>query len=375
MDWLNDFVVKYFFLLLISLVMISNSILRFKQHPRISIYSLVIISAALLLSVSKVLEDYAKDVVVNIPLAIACSFFNYVLNPFCIFFFMMMSGEVKSKKHLLLLLIPLVVNGLIYTLMFIPPTRETVVTFYLAETGDTLVFSPGPLRFTSHIVSALYLVYLVYISVIKISSKHLWHGLTLIVCSLFVVTAVIIESFFNPTGKIYVLSTTIGFSTIVYYLFLYIERTQIDGLTGLFNRETYYHDVDRLGKAITGVIQFDMNGLKHINDNQGHLEGDKAIAAIAHIISECAQNNMTAYRMGGDEFLLIAVNAKESQLEEVISEFEKKINETPYSCSVGYSYRKNKKATIIDILKDAEKKMYENKAEFYKNSSIERRKI
>ena len=375
MDWLNDFVIKYFFLLLISLVMVSNSILRFKQHPRISIYSLVIIGAALLLSISKVIEIYSKEVLLNIPLATVCSFFNYVLNPFCLLFFILMSGEVKNKKHLFVLLAPLIVNAIIYSLMLFPNVNKAVVYFAPAEDLSSLIFIPGPLRFTSHIISALYLAYLVYVSIIKISSKHLWHGLTLIICSLFVIVAVVIESFFNPKGDIYVLSTTIAFSTIVYYLFLYIERTQIDGLTKLFNRETYYHDAGRLERLITGVVQFDMNGLKYINDNYGHLEGDKAISTIAGLISACVKRNMTAYRMGGDEFLVFAINATESQIKDFIDDFNKKIVETNYSCSVGYSYRDQKNKNFIDLLKDAEKKMYENKAEFYKSSSIERRKV
>ena len=373
MDFLNDFIVVYFFQLLISVVMVANSILRFRQHPRISTYSLVIIGASLLLSVAHTLESYGKTVL-NIPLTTICSYFGYVLNPFCIFFFMMMSGEIKSRRHLILLLIPLIVNGLVYTLMFFPATKEWVVHFAPTESNSGLVFLGGPLRFTSHIVSALYLAYLVYISITKISSKHLWHGLTIIVCALFVVSAVIIESFFNPNGDIYILSITIAFSTIVYYLFLYIERAQVDALTGLFNRETYYHDISRLEKSIKGIIQFDMNGLKYINDHLGHLEGDKALAAIAKIIGSCAKRNMSVYRLGGDEFLLLAINAKESELKAVIRDFEKKIEESGYSCSVGYAYRKNKKSKIIDIFKEAEKKMYENKTEFYNNSSIERRK-
>ena len=117
-----------------------------------------------------------------------------------------------------------------------------------------------------------------------------------------------------------------------------------------------------------------MNGLKYINDHLGHLEGDKALAAIAKIIGSCAKRNMSVYRLGGDEFLLLAINAKESELKAVIRDFEKKIEESGYSCSVGYAYRKNKKSKIIDIFKEAEKKMYENKTEFYNNSSIERRK-
>ena len=83
---------------------------------------------------------------------------------------------------------------------------------------------------------------------------------------------------------------------------------------------------------------------------------------------------MSVYRLGGDEFLLLAIGAKESELKAVIRDFERKLKETGYNGSVGYSYRKSKKTQIIDVFKEAEKRMYEDKAEFYKSSSIERRK-
>ena len=372
MDWSNAFFIKYFFLILTSIVMIVNSILRYRQHPRISIYTIVIISACLILASAKTLQEYAKDTF-NVPLTTICSFVGYCLNAFCLFFFIMMSGEIKTKKWITILLIPLIINVLIYSMMFIPHLKTFVVYFEKGE--DTLHFlSGGPLRFSSHVISALYLLFLGYISFTKIANRHIWHGFTLIVCSVFVIVAVIIESFFNDADKIDVLSTTIAFSTIVYYLFLYLERTQFDGLTGLFNRETYYRDISRMEKSTTGIIQFDMNGLKYINDTFGHLEGDKAIAEIASIINKSAKRNMYTYRLGGDEFTLIALNAKEEQIVEVVEEFNKKLAETNYHCSIGFAIRKDKQQTIEDLFKEAEEKMYQNKAEFYKKASFERRK-
>ena len=351
--------------------MVVNSALRYRQHPRISIYTIAIISACLVLASAKTLQNYAKDIF-NVPLTTICSFLGYCLNAFCLFFFIMMSGEIKSKKRIIFLLLPLIINVLIYSMMFIPYLKTFVVYFEKGE--NTLHFKPGPLRFSSHIISAVYLLFLAYLSLNKISNKHLWHGLTLIICSLFVIVAVVIESFFNDQDKIDVLSTTIAFSTVVYYLFLYLERTQFDGLTGLFNRETYYRDISRMEKATTGIVQFDMNGLKYINDTYGHLEGDKAIAEIANIINKSANRNMLAYRLGGDEFTLIAINASEEQIVAVVEEFNKKLAETNYHCSVGYSVRKDKQQTIEELFKEAEEMMYQNKTEFYKNATFERRK-
>ena len=371
MDWSNTFFVRYFFLILASLVMIVNSILEYRQHKRISIYTIVIILSCLVLAGSKALQDYAKETL-NVPLTTFCSFLAYVLNPFCIFFFIMMSGEVKNKKNLIVLLIPLFINVLIYSMMFIPPLKKYVVYFVINDNAVRFI-AQYPFRFASHIISAIYLVFLGYISFIKISNKHFWHGMTLIICSLFVVIAVVIESFFNDQGTIDVLNTTIAFSTVIYYLFLYMERTQVDALTGVFNRETYYRDMLRMGKNTTGIIQFDMNGLKYINDTFGHLEGDKAIAEIASLIRKSIKRNMFVYRLGGDEFTLLSINAKEEQIINVVNEFNKRIKETKYCCSVGYSIKKDRLQTINDLFKEAEEMRYKNNDEFYKNASFERR--
>ena len=188
------------------------------------------------------------------------------------------------------------------------------------------------------------------------------------------VIAVVIESFFNANGNIDILSTTIAISVAVYYLYLYIERTQIDTLTGLFNRETYYHDISKMSKSVTGIIQFDMNGLKYINDNLGHIEGDKALSTIANIITKSAKRNMFVYRLGGDEFVLIAVNTSKEQLDKVVVDFKQGMSHTAYYCSLGCSYRSNKQQTVSDLLKEAEVAMYKDKANFYKNSPFERRK-
>lgn len=369
MDWSDTFFVQYFFLLTIAVVMIVNSLLRFKQHPRISVNIIVIIFAALLLSGAQTLQDYAKENA-KLLLTTFCSFLGYVLNPFCIYFFILMSGEVRGKKTLFLL-IPLLVNVIVYLFMFVPVAREQVVYFIDSEEG--LSFQGGSLRFTSHIISALYLLYLLYISITKISFIHVSHGLTIIACATFVIVAVIIESFFNNDGKIYILSTTIAFSTVVYYLYLYIERSQVDALTGLFNRETYYHDVAKLSKSVTGIIQFDMNGLKYINDTFGHLEGDRSLQSVASIIKSSAKRNMFIYRLGGDEFVLVAVNCSEKQLNDTITKFKDKISQTDYRCSIGFAFRNNKQ-TIDDLFKEAEKRMYEDKEAFYKNAPFERRR-
>ena len=129
-----------------------------------------------------------------------------------------------------------------------------------------------------------------------------------------------------------------------------------------------------MSKSLTGVIQFDLNGLKFINDNYGHFEGDKALSTVADLISKNATKTMYAYRLGGDEYIILALNCPEEVILETIRRFKEDLSKTSYHCSTGYSYCKDGSVDPIEMVKEAEKKMYEDKEEFYKTAEFDRRK-
>ena len=283
-----------------------------------------------------------------------------------------MSGVKLDKKAIVLTCIPLFINFAIFCLAFVPGAKELVFYF---NSGIPLSWGGGYLRYAAHIISFGYLVWLLVISIARLKAKHFTHSLAILTCALFIVIAVVIESFFNGKADIFLLNATICVSALQYYLFLYTERAQKDALTGLFNRETYYHDLRKMDKTITGIIQFDMNGLKFINDNYGHLEGDKALSTIADAINSSVKKGMYVYRLGGDEFIVLANDNTEEQIIETIEAFKKSISETTYYCSAGFAYRSEKNVSTEDLLKEAERKMYEEKNNFYKNPPFERRRV
>ena len=80
-----------------------------------------------------------------------------------------------------------------------------------------------------------------------------------------------------------------------------------DSLTSVYNRNRFNHllkEVEGCALEKVGVAFFDLNGLKVVNDTLGHSEGDKLIKRTAKGISEVFGKNV--YRMGGDEFSVIA---------------------------------------------------------------------
>lgn len=373
MEYIKLFFVRYFILLCISAILYIVSIQRYARHKRISICMIIINSLTIILAICNIAEGYGKDVA-NIGLTTFLAFLGYTIRPLCIYVFIIMSGVKLNIKTAVLSFVPIAINFAIYLLAFIPATKEYVFGFHYNDVGGISFFG-GYLRFTSHIISLGYLLWLLYLSIARLNAKHLSHALSNLSCALFIVLAVVIETFLNANGDVFVLNSTIAVCALEYYLFLYTERTQLDSLTGLFNRETYYHDLQSMDKTITGIIQFDMNGLKYINDNLGHLVGDKALATIANIITANSKKEMYAYRLGGDEFIVLVNGCNEEDIKNMIRGFNKDLSDTTYYCSVGYSYRADRSKDIDELLKEAETKMYEAKNRFYKNSPFERRKV
>lgn len=102
----------------------------------------------------------------------------------------------------------------------------------------------------------------------------------------------------------------------------------VDSLTGLANRRA----VDEMLHASfglrlderrpVGLIICDMNGLKHINDGQGHDAGDRALAQFAELLRRVATRLPDALpaRLGGDEFCIVARGATAAEVVEVAAE-------------------------------------------------------
>ena len=348
---------------------------------------ILIVSATLFLSAANIIEDFSKDNCLSV-LATITSWIGYIVRPTLVFLFIILCGTKLTKKQTILTAIPLVINLIIISGTFIPGIKDHVYRFVLSEDETHLNYLGGPLRYSSHIVALLYLSWIIYLSIAKLRAKHFYHAIGSLVCALFIILAVVIETFINNGAEIYLLNSTVAVTALEYYIFLYTEQTQVDSLTGLFNRETLFIDIERMGRSITGIIEiermgrsitgiieFDMNGLKYLNDNFGHTEGDKGIKTIAGIIKEVAKKDMYLYRVGGDEFAILAVDSSEEDLKETIAKFIEELSKTSYYCSVGYSYRGHENMSFNEMNKEAEKRMYKAKDEFYRNSPFERRII
>lgn len=115
-------------------------------------------------------------------------------------------------------------------------------------------------------------------------------------------------------------------------------------------------------------MMFDLNNLKIINDTYGHEEGDVFIQTFASFLTRILTENSYLARFGGDEFLIIQRNTTWSQLEQMNIQLQTLIDEHnqtadhPLSYAVGYDIScKNHYYLIMDLLKIADEKMYQDK--------------
>lgn len=139
-----------------------------------------------------------------------------------------------------------------------------------------------------------------------------------------------------------------------------------DTLTGVFNRNKFNHDIEKLKVHKfnnVGIAYLDINGLKVVNDTQGHIEGDRLIKNAAIAIKSIFPNE--TYRIGGDEFVVIALRVDEHTFNHKVEELLENLAEEGISVSVGVSCGQDS-GNIEEYLTSADKLMYENKKEYYK---------
>lgn len=165
--------------------------------------------------------------------------------------------------------------------------------------------------------------------------------------------------------------------TVSYFISLTFEKTAIqkaliknsyiDGLTGLYNRNRYMQDLSyyKTNKMqIYAVVYIDINNLKSANDNIGHIFGDTMLKEAAGYLKRIFKDELI-YRVGGDEFIILVKNQNKIYLEEQIQKLRNMFAlSNTCSAAIGYIYENN--GDIYDMVKEADKKMYENKKEYYR---------
>lgn len=151
-----------------------------------------------------------------------------------------------------------------------------------------------------------------------------------------------------------------------------------DTLTGLYNRRGLEKFGDKMYQECFEkqtqfmIMEIDMDGLKQVNDQYGHEEGDICITMIANGMVYAAKDEEICIRSGGDEYIVMGKHYTQQKLDLFLQRFDdfiENVNETlnkPYKfgASIGFFIGvPDGVHTVENYLKIADDRMYANKKE------------
>ena len=154
-----------------------------------------------------------------------------------------------------------------------------------------------------------------------------------------------------------------------------------DSLLPVQNRRAFVREltrsmarVERYGKP-SSIVYIDVNDLKKINDNFGHVAGDEALKHVAKVLVDNVREIDQIGRLGGDEFCVILDEADTNSAKEKADELARAITDSPFifdnqnlivNVAVGV-YTITGSEDVSQALAEADKDMYENKRQIKKN--------
>ena len=145
-------------------------------------------------------------------------------------------------------------------------------------------------------------------------------------------------------------------------------------ITGIHNKTSLEAKITELSDLPStfgiGVMMFDLNNLKHVNDTYGHEKGDEFIQAFTYCLTRLLDSNSFLARYGGDEFIIIQQNTDlahlqqmESQLVNLVQDYNNRTT-LPLSYAIGYEISQpNHYFMMEDLINSADKKMYQDKSQ------------
>lgn len=146
-----------------------------------------------------------------------------------------------------------------------------------------------------------------------------------------------------------------------------------DALTGLGNYREFVETLERevrradRGHHSFAVLLLDLDGLKQINDRNGHLAGNRALKRLANAMREHCRSVDIAARYGGDEFALVLIDADPAMAEQVAERIReglrKDMEEPTLSASIGIASYPADGRTGQELLEAADERLYRQKKE------------
>lgn len=344
-DYIQNNFVTVINIIFLAIFLKSNTLLDKKSTQKFWV-------AIILLTVVTIAENveiWTKSLPYPTMLRVWMSIIGYSCRPLIVYalILIVLEGEGWFKKFLP---IPAIIN-----ILMVSTALFSDVAFSYDEANE---FVRGPLGFSAYIASAFYLVIILFLSARFFRERYYMEAVIVLAIVIVCALATGLEAIWKHVG---LLRSASGLSITFFYLYMYAQIFKRDALTGVLNRRCFDLDAAKYQNKITAIISVDLNDLKTINDVQGHAEGDKAIRATIDCIRKSLMRGCVLYRVGGDEFTILCIKRKASELQNMVEGIRKLMAETPYTCAVGMAERRENE-TFEELCARADEEMYENKA-------------
>lgn len=148
-----------------------------------------------------------------------------------------------------------------------------------------------------------------------------------------------------------------------------LDKSKTDPMTGLLNKAALLDAVERLiankPEKEHSILMFDIDNFKEINDNHGHIAGDKCIKALAAATGSNFRSFDITGRYGGDEFIAVLPDTGARQAFAIAERFRKVVDKTssPHlTISIGISSYPADGSDARSLIEAADKGLYISKA-------------
>ena len=347
---MTDIIVNNYLLLLALLGLLFLLFFNRVLNRKTILIFTVICSITIFLLIAEILDIYFGRLNAFCIWRAVVSSFGYIARPFIILLFIeIVNRRKKTSKALYMLLIAEAI--LVVTSQF-----THLVVYY----DQSNYFHRGILGFLPHILSGVYMFIMLFNSFYnqkKVDAVDAT-GIGIIIYIEFAcISAVVFETVF---GYRLLLIHAMASSTIGYYVFLNTSINKHDQLTGVLNRRCFFLDIEYRKNTAMAIISCDINGLKKINDTQGHEAGDTAICAVTDALCQATKKGFKVYRVGGDEFVVIGLKKATAEITDYIDKAKSLLDKTPYQMSFGYAIY-HPGDNFDEIYRTSDERMYEDK--------------
>ena len=160
-----------------------------------------------------------------------------------------------------------------------------------------------------------------------------------------------------------------------------VERFQYeaytDALTGVPNRRAFntlintnFEFAKRANQPLT-IVMVDVDGFKSLNDQYGHITGDKALRAVAKHLTRLVRARDVVARYGGDEFVIICPGLSQEGTRALANRLRTASRPLHLEISFGFATYPSEGQSIVDIIELADNELYQEKQRHHLKSTSE----